>query len=187
MTKSECRLFFKNQRELLTENEISLFSETIIHQLIDFVDFTNKNVSVFLPISSKKEINTYPLLELKNKFNATIGLPVSDFSSNQMKHLVFEKIDQIKISKFDIPEPMYGDEIQNSEFDIVIVPLLGFDKKGNRVGYGKGFYDRFLSQCKIDCIFIGLSFFEPIELIEDTEINDIQLHVIITPSKIYNF
>jgi 5-formyltetrahydrofolate cyclo-ligase len=55
---------------------------------------------------------------------------------------------------------------------VVFVPLLAFDKKGNRVGYGKGFYDAFLSKCKPETIKIGLSFFEAEETIDDVFEND---------------
>lgn len=67
------------------------------------------------------------------------------------------------------------------------MPLLAYDKQGNRVGYGKGFYDKFLSQCKPNVVKIGLSFFEPEDLIEDIFENDVKLDVCITTLEIYNF
>jgi len=69
----------------------------------------------------------------------------------------------------------------------VLVPLLSFDKKGFRVGYGKGFYDRFLMQCKSDCIKIGLSYFDPIDVIDDADEFDVPLDFCITPQKVYVF
>ncbi len=70
---------------------------------------------------------------------------------------------------------------------MVFVPLLAFDEKGHRVGYGKGFYDKFLSECKPEVLKIGLSFFESETLISDVLTTDIQLDLCVTPSKIYNF
>ena len=70
---------------------------------------------------------------------------------------------------------------------MVFVPLLAFDKKGHRVGYGKGFYDKFLSECKPDAIKIGLSFFEPEELITDVFESDVKLDYCVTPNSIHAF
>ena len=70
---------------------------------------------------------------------------------------------------------------------MVFVPLLAFDEKGNRVGYGKGFYDKFLAECKPEILKIGVSFFEPENIIPDVLNTDIQLDLCITPTKVYNF
>ena len=80
-----------------------------------------------------------------------------------------------------------GIKIPTSKIEVVFVPLLAFDKKGNRVGYGKGFYDRFLSECNPETIKIGLSFFEPEELIEDVFENDVKLDYCVTPDEVYQF
>ena len=71
--------------------------------------------------------------------------------------------------------------------DVVFVPLLAYDKQGNRVGYGKGFYDKFLSECKSNVVKIGLSFFDPEEFIEDVFENDVKLNICITSLEVYNF
>ena len=67
------------------------------------------------------------------------------------------------------------------------MPLIIVDKIGNRVGYGKGYYDRFLINCDKKVIKVGLSFFDIIEKIEDTTYNDIRLNYCITPKKIIKF
>jgi 5-formyltetrahydrofolate cyclo-ligase len=69
----------------------------------------------------------------------------------------------------------------------VIVPLLCFDRRGHRVGYGKGFYDRYLQKCRPDCIKAGLSFFDPVDLIDDTYADDIPLDICVTPSETFRF
>lgn len=92
-----------------------------------------------------------------------------------------------KTNKYGIEEPVDGIDMFPSEIDLVIVPMLGFDKKGNRVGYGLGYYDRFLKLCRKDCIKIGFSYFDPVEQIEDTNKFDIKLDFGITPDAIYQF
>jgi len=69
----------------------------------------------------------------------------------------------------------------------VFVPLVVFDRKGNRAGYGKGYYDRFLMTCRPDCLKIGFSYFEPVELLEDKNQYDIPLNMCITPAGSYVF
>ena len=87
----------------------------------------------------------------------------------------------------NIFEPIDGIEVPNAKIDVVFVPLLAYDKKGNRVGYGKGFYDKFLAECNPNTIKIGLSFFEPEELILDVNPTDIQLNYCVTPNRVLNF
>ena len=69
----------------------------------------------------------------------------------------------------------------------MFVPLLAYDKLGNRVGYGKVFYDQFLSECSPETLKIGLSFFEPEEQINDVFENDIQLDYCVSPHTIFKF
>ena len=91
------------------------------------------------------------------------------------------------MNQYGIPEPVGGKEIMPEELDLVFVPLLGFDLQGNRVGYGKGYYDRFLSKCKDDVIKVGLSFLSPIDCIEDVDFFDKKLDFCITPERVYAF
>jgi 5-formyltetrahydrofolate cyclo-ligase len=86
-----------------------------------------------------------------------------------------------------ILEPVSNLQFPVSQIDLVLIPLLCFDKKGYRVGYGKGYYDRFLADCRPDVLKIGLSIFEPIEQIKDVDAYDIRLDFCITPNKIWQF
>lgn len=187
MTKSECRKLFSDKRKQLSDNELENESKKILSRFTGSNDLKNKTVSLFLPIKSKREINTYPLLDLQNSLNIRFALPVADFETNSMQHYLYESSKQLSASKYGIPEPTYGTTIEASEIDIVMVPLLCFDEKGYRVGYGKGFYDRFLPSCRPDCLFIGLSFFEPVQEISDVSENDIRLHRCVTPENSYLF
>ena len=68
-------------------------------------------------------------------------------------------------NKYGIPEPVGGTEMMPAEIELIIVPLLVFDINGNRVGYGKGYYDRFLKSCSENALKVGVSFFEPVEIL----------------------
>ncbi|MGK0210780.1 MAG: 5-formyltetrahydrofolate cyclo-ligase, partial [Polaribacter sp.] len=146
----------------------------------------SSNYHLFLSISEKKEINTEYLLHILQGRDKSVIVPKSDFSSGELKHILLQDSTRLQPSSYGIPEPVSGIEIQVSIIDVVFVPLLVFDIEGNRVGYGKGFYDRFLAQCSANTIFIGLSFFEAEPLMENSSL-DIPLHYCITPFKTYSF
>jgi 5-formyltetrahydrofolate cyclo-ligase len=104
-----------------------------------------------------------------------------------MQHFLWEPQTTLIKNKYGIPEPENGMLISPADIDLVFVPLLAFDKTGQRVGYGKGMYDRFLSECRPETITIGLSMFEPVEKITDTDSLDVPLHKVITPATVYHF
>lgn len=187
MTKKEYRKIYLKMRMEMSDAEQKNASAKIIESLIEAVDLRNKKISLYLPIKAKKEIDTWILINQQNLLNSTIALPVSDFNSNTLKHIALESSEQLATNQYGIQEPTNGIELNEQEFDLVIVPLLAFDKQGFRVGYGKGFYDRFLSKCSPKCLFIGLSFFEACDAIDDINEFDIPLHLCITPNQIYHF
>ena len=104
-----------------------------------------------------------------------------------MTHYLLTDNTKFQKNKYNIYEPVDGLEVPNAKIEVVFVPLLAYDKKGNRVGYGKGFYDNFLSKCKDDVIKIGLSFFEPEEAIDAISPTDIRLDYCVTPTSLFNF
>ena len=102
-----------------------------------------------------------------------------------MKSYIFNEETLLKKNKYDIPEPINGKEFKEN-IDVIFIPLLAYDKKGNRVGYGKGFYDRFLRTQKNNIIKVGLSFFGPEEIVEKKEF-DQRLDYCVTPEKVFSF
>ena len=103
-----------------------------------------------------------------------------------MKHYLLTDNTKLRTSNWGVPEPVDGIELMPSKIDVVFVPLLVFDQKGNRVGYGKGFYDRFLGECKPEVIKVGLSLFGPEDKIDDVTKNDVPLNYCVTPDSIYS-
>ncbi len=187
MKKEELRKLYTERRNALSNEEISLLSNEISDRVLQYFNLSQQTISLFLSIASKKEIDTSTLLQSLLASQCQISVSKSDFKTAEMTHYIYENEAQIEISKYGIPEPKYGNEITPQEMDVVFVPLLGFDKEGYRVGYGKGFYDRFLSQCKKECVFIGLSFFDEVVEIDKVHSNDIPLHYCVTPKSVYSF
>ncbi|MBN9294848.1 MAG: 5-formyltetrahydrofolate cyclo-ligase [Flavobacteriia bacterium] len=187
MRKDELRKIFLEKRAQLSDLETFELTREISGQVFENFSFANKTVSLFLSITNKKEVNTSLILRELLDDNCRIAIPRSDFSTSEIEHFLYEGEEQLEINKYGIPEPQYGTTVRPEEFDIVFVPLLCFDEKGYRVGYGKGFYDRFLSQCKKECMIIGLSFFEAVEEIEGIHENDVPLQYCVTPHHLYHF
>jgi 5-formyltetrahydrofolate cyclo-ligase len=105
-----------------------------------------------------------------------------------MQHILQEEDTYFEVNQYGIPEPINGNvEVKNFEFDVVFVPLLAIDFHGYRVGYGKGFYDRFMKNCKESCLFIGLNIFDNQIEIDDLNEYDIPLDYCISPNRLHKF
>lgn len=187
MTKQQIREHYKKKRSEITKDQLKSNSETICSTLFRNFELRKKTISLFLPIEQQNEINTYLILEKAVLNGARVGLPRINKKDTSLKHYLFENKQQLISNDLGIPEPSYGEEVFSNEFDIVIVPLLAIDSKGNRIGYGKGYYDRFLKECKEECLFIGLHLFDEFTNIDDINKFDIALHYCITPTKIIQF
>ena len=187
MHKKELRSKYKSLRASLSENEIEEKSLAIANKLLALPIWEKTYFHVFLPIIEQKEVDTEVILHLLAGKDKEIIVSKSDFESRKMTHFLLTDATKIKKNDYNIPEPIDGIEIPTSKIEVVFVPLLAFDKKGNRVGYGKGFYDRFLSECNPETIKIGLSFFDPEELISDVNDDDIRLNYCVTPNTVFSF
>ncbi|REG99119.1 5-formyltetrahydrofolate cyclo-ligase [Flavobacterium aquicola] len=187
MLKKALRTKYKALRNQLSEIEIEEKSLAIANEILKLPIWDKTYFHVFLPIEEQKEVNTEFILHLLSGKDKEIVISKSDFESRNMTHFLLTDNTKIKKNEYNIPEPVDGIEVPAAKIDVVFVPLLAFDKKGNRVGYGKGFYDKFLSQCKPETIKIGLSFFDPEESILDIFENDVILNYCVTPNRVYEF
>lgn len=186
MDKVALRKKYKALRNDLSKKGVEDFSLQIANKAIRLPIWEATYYHIFLPIETKNEVNTEYLLHILNGKDKSIVVSKSDFETFEMNHFLLQENTKIKISTFGIPEPVSGLEVNVELIDVVFIPLLAFDKNGRRLGYGKGFYDRFLARCNPSAIFIGLSFFEAEETIAHGPF-DIPLHYCVTPSKVYDF
>lgn len=183
MTKKELREKYKNLRSQLSNSDLEKISQNICKKLLTQFSLKNKKVSVFIPISKFNEINTWLIID---NIKADFYLPVIN-EKDELKQIQFEGKHQLKQNTWGILEPQFGNEINPKELDIVLVPLLTINKNGKRVGYGKGYYDKFLARCKPDCLFIGLYQFDELEEIDDLHESDIALHYCVSPTRLIKF
>lgn len=187
MTKADLRQKYKEMRLGLSPGEIERLSEIIVEQTLTHFQLSEKTISLFLPIERQREVNTYLLWERAMGVGATVAIPKTNFETMEMRHYLFESTDQLEVNQKGIPEPKKGKVVASDRFDIVFVPLLAVDVKGNRVGYGKGFYDRFLRKCSPGCLFVGLHYFDVENKIDDVLPTDIRLNALVTPTKVLRF
>jgi 5-formyltetrahydrofolate cyclo-ligase len=187
MNKKELRIKYKTLRSQLSENDVEEMSLAIANKVLMLPFWEKTYFHIFLPITEHKEVNTEFILHLLSGKDKEIVISKCDFETCHLVHFLLTDNTKIKKNQYNIPEPVDGLEVPTSKIDVVFVPLLAFDNAGHRVGYGKGFYDNFLKECKLETIKIGLSFFEPSAIIEDIFENDVKLDYCVTPNTIYRF
>ncbi len=189
MNKKELRKYFRGKRNALVSVEQSKLDDLM---LIQFQKIELPFISLLLsywPIEENKEPNTHLItdyLEFRNP-GLTTAYPKTDFFMNEIVAVSTDAETSFVKNEFNIYEPEEGTRVDAAEISMVLVPLLAFDKKGYRVGYGKGYYDKFLAGCSKDCIKAGFSYFEPVDEIADKADFDVPLNLCITPQTVYVF
>jgi 5-formyltetrahydrofolate cyclo-ligase len=191
MDKATLRKYYTTKRKALSSREIDKESKQICDLFFQEIDLNAiKFLHVFLPIKKQNEIDTFLIIRRLQEEYPQINIIVSrsDLANFEMQHFILEEQNLVE-NKWGILEPSQANsrEVQPQEIDLVIIPLLVFDKQGNRVGYGKGFYDRFLQKCSPKAQKVGLCLEEPIELVEDLNEFDVKMDVCITPNGIWKF
>lgn len=187
-SKAVYRRRLRDLRDRLNGEEEQAYNGLLLEQFKQFVWTGLQWVHIFLPIRRLKEPDTLVLADWLRANYPEIKLVISrsDLDAGTMDHYVWEKDDLLEVNAWGIEEPSSGLSIMPHQLDAVLVPLLGFDRKGNRIGYGKGFYDRFLAGCRPDCLKIGLSFFEAVDSLP-VEPTDIPLDFCISSQQIWEF
>ena len=189
MKKQEARKLFIEKRLLLTEKEVEIKQDLLLIQFqrlpIPFVHLVHS----YLPRHEKKEPDPMQMIDWLRFQNPDmhVAFPKIDPTDFSMQHFLQDDNTMYGLNIYGIPEPEEGEQISETEIDLAIIPLLAFDLDGNRVGYGKGYYDRFLEKCRIDMIKIGISYFPPVDNVEDMGMFDKKLDFCITPDRIYAF
>ncbi|WP_312750921.1 5-formyltetrahydrofolate cyclo-ligase [Epilithonimonas hominis] len=185
LTKKELRSIYKEKRMALSQDEVNFLSKKIFEQFIlQFNIIENQKVNVFLPIEKFNEINTQIFIDYFFDKNVRVFVPKIQ-GENMISVEIFPN-SEFEINKWGIKEPISNIDA-NVELDYVLTPLLYCDQFGNRVGYGKGFYDSFFYGNSKIHNKIGLNFFSPNEGIADVFQKDVALDGLITPSEYIDF
>mgnify|MGYP000064519662 CR=1 FL=1 len=186
ITKSELRKEYKSKRKRLDGDTRASHSEAIAS--LYFSDFEPASVThIFIPIVRFFEVDTWKIIHQLHHNDLITCTSVSNFKTGTMETVAFTSEIEFVVSEYGIPEPVGGPHIHPHDVDRVIMPLLAFDNEGNRVGYGKGFYDKFLASCRPSVQKIGVSYFPPASQSVPTLPTDIKLDFCVTPEKVYSF
>lgn len=191
MNKKDIRLTYLAKRARLTHAEMLKMDDLMLIQFQKLDIDIPSLIMTYSPIQKHNEFDPQTITDycyFKNPGQQLFyPLMIDTGAYPQLISVIVDDETEFEVNKYGIAEPKDGIDMFPTELDLVIVPLLSFDKKGNRVGYGKGFYDRFLKQCRKDCIKIGFSYFEAVNHIEDVNKFDIRLDYCITPETLYQF
>ena len=189
MIKKEIRKLYLAKRKALSMAEM----HGRIAQMISNFENINlpefKTLLSYKPIEAKNEINSYFFEEVLMQTNPDLGLcyPQANFEIGSMQAFADDEILEWENTTFGLEQPASGTKISAHEIDLIFVPLIALDERGYRVGYGKGFYDRYLAKCRPDAITIGFSFFDPLPGIDDVNQWDVPLKYGVTPQRMYEF
>jgi len=187
MFKHEARKFYLQKRRSLTPEELDSINVKVNSHLQNLIDSKNQCVHIFLPITSKQEIDTWPFIRYLWKTGRQVVVPTIDNEHNKLVSCQLNQHTKIVEQKWGIPQPVDVHLADEHQIDTVILPLLTFDLDGHRIGYGKGFYDKFLKTLGSKVQKIGLSHFAAMDKIEDTDTWDVRLDFCITPERIIRF
>lgn len=187
MTKKELRAIYKEKRAAIGNAGRNKFEDLILIQFQKLDIDIPGHLLTYAPFSDEYDpqlVTGY--CYFKNPLQQ-LYYPVINKETDAMEAVWVDENTFFEPNRYGIDEPVSGKPIFPGEIEMVIVPLLAFDRKGYRVGYGKGYYDRFLEKCDASVMKIGFSFFEATESIDDIRDHDIRLDYCITPEKIYSF
>ncbi|MCE3077116.1 5-formyltetrahydrofolate cyclo-ligase [Chryseobacterium gwangjuense] len=186
MLKAELRKKYMQKRKALSTDEAFLLSEKIFEHFITyFKPKEGEKVHIFIPILERKEIDTQIFIDYFLAHNIRVFVP--KIVADELINIEIFTDTVFETSNWGISEPVSNEDSGETFFQYVITPLLYCDANGNRVGYGKGFYDGFFETVSDEVKKIGVNYFNPDENIDDVWENDIPLDYLVTPADVLSF
>ncbi len=189
MFKKEIRKLYKQKRDAITPGQKLKWDDLILIQFQTLELPFLSNVLSFYSIDENNEVNSFILTDFLHFRNPSLQLayPRMDVATTTMQAIIAPADAAFDTNEFGITEPTGNQILHPDEIELMLVPMLACDVLGHRVGYGKGYYDRFLKDCSPECLKVGVSYFEPIEAIDDAADFDVPLDFCITPQQVYVF
>jgi len=177
MDKKSLRKLFRNIRKTVSVSEKSKFDKQIFTELINS-DLFKSSELILVYVSVSDEIDTYNLIDYALKKHKRIAVPVCE--NNKMYFCEIHSLNELVTGKYGIPtvNSVNNIPIEITPDSLCIVPALCYDLSGNRIGYGGGYYDRFLSSVKIKTV--GLCYERCLCKKINSDIHDISVDYILT-------
>ena len=181
------KAYKQKRRQLESGTRLHLSSKVVKNALLYLADKPHiRHIHIFLPIKRLYEINTFPLINALVQEDREIYTSISDHDTREMNTVKLTVNQNFIEDKYGIPVPAEWQKGDDGLIQLIFLPLLAYDLKGHRLGYGMGFYDRFLSKFPKEVVKAGLSFFTP-EIEIPIEPHDIPLDICINPDEIRLF
>jgi 5-formyltetrahydrofolate cyclo-ligase len=190
MKKAELRKIFLEKQKSLSPEVRRAKTELVVQLLFENFDFSEARfLNCFVTLEKNNELDTFEIFQrLWREFpNIRTCAPRINYEMDVLENVIALPTTKYVQNKWGILEPEGNDLIEPEKLDVVLTPLIAFDERGFRCGYGKGFYDKFLRKCRADCRIIGLSLFPPVGKIENVEDWDIPLDACVTAEKVWRF
>lgn len=186
MLKAELRKKYMQQRKALSHDEAFLLSEKIFQNFITyFKPHEGQKIHIFIPIEKFNEIDTQIFMNYFLAQNIRVYVP--KIVANKLISIEVFNDTLFETNSWGISEPVSNEDSGENDFHFVITPLLYCDLNGNRVGYGKGFYDGLFQNISTETKKIGVNYFDPDDCIDDVWENDIPLDYLVTPTEVLSF
>jgi len=189
MTKEVLRNIYKQKRKDIPGREKLRLDDLLLIQFQQLYFPQTAVLLTYWPADIHAEPNTHLFSGfLRHTIpGLQIAYPVIDKATNTFNAVLVDEDTVYTANSYGIHEPKQGAVIEPHEIDLVFVPQLICDAQGYRVGFGKGFYDRYLAQCHGDVVKVGFNYFEPVDKIDDTHPFDVPLDYCVTTDNIYEF
>lgn len=181
-TKDAIRQEFMARRMALSDAEWQRRSQAVAQHVITAFDWQGPEVAhLFIPLLDRRELDTWHLIRSLWTKNITVVVPVSDFQTKTMRSARLQPNTPLTKKKYGLLEPTAPEWIADEEITWVGVPLLAISKQGHRLGYGGGFYDRFLATLAPTVRSLGLSLETPVKELPGVENHDIPVQGCVNP------
>ena len=181
--KKEIRKMVIGLRDLQSVEVKSKYDSIIFSRVLDNKDITGAK-TIFIFISFKSEGETIYLIERLLNRGHTVCVP--RLEGKDMKAIEISSLDNLEETKYAL-EPKTGKEVEIRDIDVILVPGIAFDRKGNRIGYGGGYYDKFMKEIRKDCKKIALAY--ELQILDTIPVDkwDVKIDSLITEKDIYIF
>lgn len=186
MLKKDLRKLYIEKRNSLSKQEVQAFSNMIFTNFTEsFKIQRDQKIHIFQSIEKFNEVDTQIFINCFYEKEVRVFVP--KMNGENLISIEVKPETLMKKNSWCIEEPVSEIDSGVKDFNYVITPLLYCDAYGNRVGYGKGFYDRFFRNISPNAKKIGVGFFKPLESISDISPEDVPLDYLITPDEVLSF
>ena len=181
--KAKIRREIIRRRKLLSGRQYRMRSDGILAHTTRLIEDSGVGcLHSYLPITQNKEPNTLGIIDYCLDKGVRVLTTRTNLETMEMRHYQLERSTLLAFNELRIPEPFGGVSVHPDQADMILVPLVAVDKKGNRIGYGKGYYDRLLASLPERVIRVGLCVSSLFDFLPFEQDYDMRMDLCVTPT-----